>query len=179
MVALPLGAILCFFDLLAARIFARGELTIQCRFHHPLSHTSPQPSRPIFTRYRQPTVSEVESGRRAFVRETSFYRNTYAMVDATTPSLIHTHCSVLLVHRFHLLSSFVLFPCYQTCYHIASHDCHLGLGCPIDLTGITRSCSFTRCEESRNLASKCGRRRVIFRCEVTIVQESVLIINNN
>jgi len=94
--ALPLGAVLCFFDLLAARIFARGELTIQCRFHYPLSHLSPHPPRPIFTRYRQPTVSEVESGRRTFVREASFYRNTYAMVDARIPSLIHAHFSFSL-----------------------------------------------------------------------------------
>lgn len=84
LVALPLGAVLCFFDLIAARTLARGELTLQYRFHYPLSHPAPHPPRPIFTRYRQPTVSEVESGRRAFVRETSFYRNTYAMFTDST-----------------------------------------------------------------------------------------------
>lgn len=155
LMALPLGAVLCFFDLIAARTFARGELTLQYRFHYPLSHPAPHPPRPIFTRYRQPTVSEVESGRRAFVRETSFYRNTYAMVCGNNIAL-RSHLFIYLVYRFHILSSFVLFPRYQTCYHIASHDRHLGLGCSVDSPGVTCSCSFTSCEAFGNLASECG-----------------------
>ncbi|KAF5346698.1 hypothetical protein D9756_010368 [Leucocoprinus leucothites] len=87
LMALPLGAVLCFFNLLGARTFARGELSLQYRFHYPLSYPPPYPPRPIFTRYREPSLSEVESGRAVegrLVRETSFYRNTYAMFTDST-----------------------------------------------------------------------------------------------
>ena len=87
LVLLPLGAVLCFFDLLGARIFARGELCLQTQFHSPLLlYPTPYPPRPIFTRYRQPTTVELETGRPpltrcGMVRERSFYKNTYAMVS--------------------------------------------------------------------------------------------------
>ncbi|KAH9484736.1 hypothetical protein JR316_0001636 [Psilocybe cubensis] len=86
LVALPLGAVLCFFDLLGARAFARGELALQTRFHAPFNHTPPYPPRPIFTRYREPTSTEVEMGhtRQGLVRENSFYKNTYAMFTDPT-----------------------------------------------------------------------------------------------
>ncbi|KIK05224.1 hypothetical protein K443DRAFT_368038 [Laccaria amethystina LaAM-08-1] len=89
LMALPLGAVLCFFNLLGARAFARAELALQIRFHTPLSHPPPYPPRPIFTRYRDPTISEIESGRLAttrggLIRETSFYKNTYAMFTDPT-----------------------------------------------------------------------------------------------
>ncbi|PPQ81423.1 hypothetical protein CVT25_015927 [Psilocybe cyanescens] len=86
LVALPLGAVLCFFDLLGARAFSRGELALQTRFHAPLIHTPPYPPRPIFTRYREPTSIEVEMGhtRQGLVRENSFYKNTYAMFTDPT-----------------------------------------------------------------------------------------------
>ncbi|KAF8069915.1 hypothetical protein FPV67DRAFT_1485413 [Lyophyllum atratum] len=82
LMALPLGAILCFFNLLGARAFARGELALQTRFHSPLSYPTPYPPRPIFTRRREATSAEVEAGRAAsggFVPERSFYKNAYAM----------------------------------------------------------------------------------------------------
>ena len=84
---LPLGAVLCFFDLLGARAFARGELALQTRFHSPLLvHPTPYPPRPVFTRYREPTTTELETGRPSLtrsgmVRERSFYKNTYSMVS--------------------------------------------------------------------------------------------------
>ena len=84
---LPLGAVLCFFDLLGARVFARGELALQTYFHSPLLvYPTPYPSLPIFTRYREPTTVESETGgvsltRDGMVRERSFYKNTYAMVS--------------------------------------------------------------------------------------------------
>lgn len=84
---LPLGAVLCFFDLLGARAFARGELFLQTQFHSPLLlYPTPYPPRPIFTRYREPTTVELETGRppltrSGMVRERSFYKNTYAMVS--------------------------------------------------------------------------------------------------
>ncbi|KAF8965566.1 hypothetical protein BDZ97DRAFT_1904001 [Flammula alnicola] len=88
LVALPLGAVLCFFDLLGARVFSRGELALQIRFHSPLAHAPPYPPRPIFTRYRLPTTEELESGqtqlRGGFIREKSFYKNTYAMFTDPT-----------------------------------------------------------------------------------------------
>jgi hypothetical protein len=88
LVALPLGAVLCFFDLLGARAFSRGELFLQARFHGPLIHLPPYHPRPLFTRYREPTPEEYESrrlnaipgGPPPLVKEESFYKNTYAMV---------------------------------------------------------------------------------------------------
>ncbi|KAJ3516662.1 hypothetical protein NMY22_g14152 [Coprinellus aureogranulatus] len=89
LIALPLGALLCFLDLLGARAFARGELYLQTTFHSPLSYPSPYPPRPIFTRYREATNQEIESGylasgRTGLVRERSFYKNTYAMFTDPT-----------------------------------------------------------------------------------------------
>ncbi|KAF8907944.1 hypothetical protein CPB84DRAFT_1768228 [Gymnopilus junonius] len=90
LIALPLGAVLCFFDLLGARAFSRGELALQTSFHGPLAHPPPYPPRPIFARYREPTTEEIESGqiqnttRRGLVREASFYKNTYSMFTDPT-----------------------------------------------------------------------------------------------
>ncbi|TFK44072.1 hypothetical protein BDQ12DRAFT_672343 [Crucibulum laeve] len=88
LMALPVGAVLCFFNLLGARTFARGELCLQSRFHSPLAYAPPYPPRPIFTRVREATEAEIESGRGVtggLVREKSFYKNTYAMfTDPTT-----------------------------------------------------------------------------------------------
>jgi len=85
MIALPLGTVLCFFDLLGARAFARGELALQSTFHRPLAYPAPYPPRPIFTRLRQPTPSEIEAGLDTTTYETSFYKNAYSMfTDATS-----------------------------------------------------------------------------------------------
>lgn len=87
LMALPLGAILCFFDLIGARTFARGELALQSRFHSPLSYPTPYPPRPIFTRRREATAAEVEAGRAtvgSLVPERSFYKNAYAMFTDPT-----------------------------------------------------------------------------------------------
>ncbi|KAK2464358.1 hypothetical protein APHAL10511_003815 [Amanita phalloides] len=84
LMALPLGAVLCFLNLLGARAFARGELALQSRFHSPLAYPPPYPPRPIFTRTRPPTAVELEMGITTSP-ETSFYKNTYAMfTDSTT-----------------------------------------------------------------------------------------------
>jgi len=82
LVVLPLGALLCFLDLLGARAFSRAELAIQSAFHDPLA-SLPYPPRPIFYRL-QDTSFDVES--RVPARyDGSFYRNAYAMfTDATT-----------------------------------------------------------------------------------------------
>ncbi|KAG1752851.1 hypothetical protein EDB19DRAFT_1892855 [Suillus lakei] len=77
LIALPLGALLCFLDLLGARVFARGELGLQTTFHGPLAYPSPYPPRPIFQRVRPPRSSDVESG--SPYHESSFYKNTLAM----------------------------------------------------------------------------------------------------
>ena len=122
--ALPLGAVLCFFNLLGARAFARTELALQIRFHTPLSYPPPYPPRPIFTRYRDPTISEIESGRLAttrggLVRETSFYKNTYAMVRPfSLPKF--TSLTRQLVHGPDILSSFILLHSHQARYHTPS-----------------------------------------------------------
>ncbi|KAJ3711457.1 hypothetical protein DFJ43DRAFT_1228483 [Lentinula guzmanii] len=107
LIALPLGAILCFFNLLGARAFSRAELFIQTRFHSPLHYplsvlhaaasspttTSSSPithliaTYPIFTRSRHPSASELESGQAVVgeeVTEMSFYKNTYSMFTDPT-----------------------------------------------------------------------------------------------
>ncbi|KAJ7034031.1 hypothetical protein C8F04DRAFT_957007 [Mycena alexandri] len=79
LVALPLGALLCFFNLLGVRTFSRGELALQTKFHAPLAYPAPYPPRPIFTRIREVSASGVP------IPETSFYKNAYAMfTDATS-----------------------------------------------------------------------------------------------
>ncbi|KAJ6507455.1 hypothetical protein C8R47DRAFT_1209345 [Mycena vitilis] len=79
LVALPLGALLCFFNLLGVRAFSRGELALQTKLHGPLAYPPPHPPRPIFTRMREPDVSGDES-----IPETSFYKNAYAMFTDPT-----------------------------------------------------------------------------------------------
>ena len=59
------------------------QLYLQWLFHRPLNYPAPYPARPIFTRVRPPTASEVEAGLAAhdsLVPERSFYKNTYSMV---------------------------------------------------------------------------------------------------
>ncbi|KAI6040224.1 hypothetical protein EDC04DRAFT_2678023 [Pisolithus marmoratus] len=85
-ITLPIGAVLCFLDLLGARTFAKGELALQTKFHGPLAYAPPHPPWPIFQRMRVPPPSDTEDGAAEHVcYETSFYRNTYAMfTDPTT-----------------------------------------------------------------------------------------------
>jgi hypothetical protein len=83
--ALPLGAGLCLLDLLGARVFARGELALQAKFHSPLFFAVPNPPLPIFTRTRLPTSSELEDGMALRpVKERSFYKNAYALFTDPT-----------------------------------------------------------------------------------------------
>jgi len=85
LITLPLGALLCFLDLLGARVFARGELALQTKFHGPLAYPPPYPPSPIFQRVRPAGASADESGESGVEYETSFYKNAYAMfADATT-----------------------------------------------------------------------------------------------
>ncbi|KZT71651.1 hypothetical protein DAEQUDRAFT_763516 [Daedalea quercina L-15889] len=83
LMALPLGAVLCFIDLIGARILSRGEVALQTAFHGPLAYSKPNPPLPIFVRLRPPTVVEMEQGLGP-VREKSFYRNAYAMFTDST-----------------------------------------------------------------------------------------------
>ncbi|KZT04117.1 uncharacterized protein LAESUDRAFT_728315 [Laetiporus sulphureus 93-53] len=83
LMALPLGAVLCFLDLIGARVISRGELALQTTFHGPLAHSVPHPPLPIFIRLRPPTQAELEAGL-TLVPETSFYRNAYAMFTDPT-----------------------------------------------------------------------------------------------
>ncbi|KAJ7090861.1 hypothetical protein B0H15DRAFT_778846 [Mycena belliarum] len=73
LVAVPLGALLCFFNLLGVRTFSRGELALQTKYHGPLAYAAPYPPRPIFTRMRESNALGPP------IPETSFYKNTYAM----------------------------------------------------------------------------------------------------
>ncbi|KAI0043677.1 hypothetical protein FA95DRAFT_362760 [Auriscalpium vulgare] len=81
LVVLPLGALLCFFDLLGARSLARGEVLLQSTFHGPLAYNLEYP--PIFTRRCVPTSAEAEAGVGTRY-EHSFYRNSYSMFTDPT-----------------------------------------------------------------------------------------------
>ncbi|KAH9964932.1 hypothetical protein BC827DRAFT_1259472 [Russula dissimulans] len=83
LVALPLGAVLCFFDLLGARVLARGEVALQGTFHGPLAYSLEGHVYPIFTRLRIPTPEEVEAGLGSR-HERSFYRNSFSMLTDPT-----------------------------------------------------------------------------------------------
>ncbi|KAI0297938.1 hypothetical protein BC826DRAFT_1090770 [Russula brevipes] len=83
LVALPLGAVLCFFDLLGARALARGEVALQSSFHGPLAYPLEGHVYPIFTRFRVLTPEEVEAGL-APRHERSFYRNSFSMFTDPT-----------------------------------------------------------------------------------------------
>lgn len=83
LVALPLGAVLCFFDLLGARALARGEIALQSTFHGPLAYSLHDHEFPIFTRLRMPTPEEVEAGL-GIRNERSFYRNSFSMFTDPT-----------------------------------------------------------------------------------------------
>ncbi|KAI4522287.1 hypothetical protein GGG16DRAFT_94637 [Schizophyllum commune] len=110
LIALPLGAVLCFFGMIGARAFARGELYLQWLFHRPLNYPAPYPARPIFTRMRTPTASEVEAGLAAhdsLVPERSFYKNTYSM--ATDPTTYQALFYFLVVKPGITLILFLLF----------------------------------------------------------------------
>lgn len=84
--ALPVGAVLCFLDLIGARAFAQGELYLQSKFHYPLFFPLPNPPLPILTRTRLPTPAEIEDGLAVRpLKERSFYKNAYALfTDATS-----------------------------------------------------------------------------------------------
>ncbi|CCM03892.1 uncharacterized protein FIBRA_06043 [Fibroporia radiculosa] len=83
LMALPVGAVLCFLDLIGARLLSRGELALQTTFHGPLAYSRPNPPLPIFVRLRAPTPAEIELGLTA-IPEKSFYRNAYAMFTDST-----------------------------------------------------------------------------------------------
>ncbi|KAJ3735996.1 hypothetical protein DFJ43DRAFT_1036701 [Lentinula guzmanii] len=106
LIALPLGAILCFFNLLGApihtnkipqpsslssfrpsrrRIFPNNNITTTTTSSSPITHLIA--TYPIFTRSRHPSASELESGQAVVgeeVTEMSFYKNTYSMFTDPT-----------------------------------------------------------------------------------------------
>lgn len=179
LMALPLGAVLCFFNLLGARAFSRGELLIQYHFHKPLSYPPPYPPRPIFTRYREPTLSEIESGRaspRSLIRESSFYKNTYAMVRHFPyhPSILILKTSICIVHRFDLLSSALLFPCNQACYYTPFDYRYMGICFASDVAHSASSGRSSCCEEIGNLAGKCCYRGALFGRALRVFKRSLL-----
>jgi hypothetical protein len=121
LVALPLGAVLCFFDLLGARVLARGEvrqsymqrhhaysqtirfacqIALQSTFHGPLAYSLHDYEFPIFTRLRMPTPEEVETGL-GIRPERSFYRNSFSMVRTQhrSPALWRRHVGHVLTHH--------------------------------------------------------------------------------
>jgi hypothetical protein len=147
LVALPLSALLCFLNLLGARAFSRGELALQTRFHSPLSYPATYPPRPIFTRYREPTTAEIESGhiasgRSSLVPEPSFYKNSYAMVSANFPLLPTT-----LLDRPILMLIFLLLFFAYACRHSSPIRPHIKLS-SISLSSNRLSPSACSCSSS-------------------------------
>lgn len=107
--ALPLGAVLCFLDLIGARAFARGELYLQTTFHYPLFFPVPNPPMPIFTRTRIPTPTEIEDGIAIRpMKEQSFYKNAYALFTDPTSYMPLFYFLVLKPPLTILLSVFLV-----------------------------------------------------------------------
>jgi hypothetical protein len=156
---LPLGAVLCFFDLLGARVFARGELFLQTQFHSPLLvYPTPYPPRPIFTRYREPTTVELETGRplstrSGMVRERSFYKNTYAMVRLNQLSTNFLVEFINTVYRLYLIPSTVLFPCHQASHHPTNFSWPDHCGSTLDHSHLASTSCLACDKEDRCLAS--------------------------
>ena len=170
---LPLGAVLCFFDLLGARAFARGELFLQTQFHSPLLlYPTPYPPRPIFTRHREPTTVELETGRPpltrgGMVRERSFYKNTYAMVSWTNYRLLPSFwLNLNAVYRLYLIPSTILLPCHQASYHTANFSWPSHCGPSLDHSHLASTSCLACDKEDWRLASQCSYRRPLLRCSL-------------
>ncbi|KAG7442636.1 uncharacterized protein BT62DRAFT_922564 [Guyanagaster necrorhizus] len=115
LVALPLGLLLCFIDLLVARVLARGELYLQTKFHFPQTSLRRKPV--IFTRQRSPSREDIESTpltTNILLDETSFYKNTYAMF--TDPTSYHSLFYFLVIKPpITLLFSLFIVICVLPC----------------------------------------------------------------
>ena len=170
---LPLGAVLCFFDLLGARAFARGELFLQTQFHSPLLlYPTPYPPRPIFTRHREPTTIELETGqppltRGGMVRERSFYKNTYAMVSWTNyRRLVDFRLNLNAVYRLYLIPSTILLPCHQASYHTTNFSRPTRCGPSLDHSRLASTSCLACDKEDRYLASQCSHWRPLLCCSL-------------
>ncbi|EJD03206.1 uncharacterized protein FOMMEDRAFT_168237 [Fomitiporia mediterranea MF3/22] len=83
LIALPLGAVLCWLDLVGARAFAKGEIALQMYFHGPLHTEGPTQPYLIFARPNS-TPPSLEAGQQAPNNQPSFLRNTYLMFTDQT-----------------------------------------------------------------------------------------------
>lgn len=93
-----------------------SQLALQTKFHGPLAYPPPYPPRPIFQRPCPPELSTAEIDGSDVQYETSFYKNTYAMVGHLPP--ICQWCSHdIVVFGCNDVSSPVLFSCDQARYH--------------------------------------------------------------
>jgi len=77
LLALPIGALLCWLAVFGGRVLARTEIKLQTRFHGPLSHEPP--NHPYFWRTVTYQQTDPENGEARVVSEQSFFRSSYAM----------------------------------------------------------------------------------------------------
>jgi len=77
LLALPIGALLCWLAVFGGRVLARFEVTLQTRFHGPLAHEPP--NHPLLWRTMTCRQTDPENGEVVVVSERSFFRNSYAM----------------------------------------------------------------------------------------------------
>ncbi|KAF9005856.1 hypothetical protein BDZ89DRAFT_1079836 [Hymenopellis radicata] len=86
LMVLPLGLLLCFIDLLFARLLSRFELHLQTKFHFPAASLRRKP--PIFVQPHSNTPNltspHLPPVHNVLLDETSFYKNTYAMFSDPT-----------------------------------------------------------------------------------------------
>ncbi|KAL5507041.1 hypothetical protein ACEPAH_6497 [Sanghuangporus vaninii] len=83
LIALPLGAVLCWLNLAGARAFAKAEIALQTYFHGPLLIHDTSAPYPIFSRANS-TPSMLEAGQGTPHSQPSFLRNTYIMFTDQT-----------------------------------------------------------------------------------------------
>ncbi|KZT42535.1 hypothetical protein SISSUDRAFT_1058615 [Sistotremastrum suecicum HHB10207 ss-3] len=79
LITLPLGAVFCWLNLLGGRFFALTEISLQCRFHGPLSIQPPTPPHPLFKRLVPSAARDLEGQDDVVYVEQSFLRNSYDM----------------------------------------------------------------------------------------------------
>ena len=144
------------------------QLALQTMFHTPLAYF-PYPPRPIFTRFREPTSSEVESGTAspgALLPETSFYKNAYAMVSPYPHPCALVYHHPIVVCRPDILPSAILLPCHKTEHHTPLFN-RTDYLCPVFICS-GGSCARGPAGNSKvgDLASECCRRRIVLGCEV-------------
>lgn len=131
-----------------------SQLALQTQFHGPLAYPPPYPPRPIFQRVRPPELSAAETGTLDVQYETSFYKNTYAMVG---PSSVYLPFGLtrLPVCGCDDIPSALLLSRYQAQYHSLHIDSVGGVGSSVVCAHSACSPDAAVRSSARDMAGEC------------------------